>query len=81
MCSDACTALDLGPLPNGGRKIALVEDSGFTEFALSASGGGSQLVGSAEAPALKPGSKVEIRAVPKRYIFIDGKPMAQPLDD
>jgi len=81
LCSEACTALDLGPLPNGGRKIALVEASGFTEFALTASGGGSQLVGSAEAPSLKPGSKVEIRAVPKRYIFIDGKPMAQPLDD
>ncbi len=81
LCSDACTALDLGPLPNGGRKIALVEGSGFTVFALTAAGGGSQPVGTAEAPALKPGSRVEIRTVEKRYIFVDGKPMMQPLDN
>ena len=81
LCTDGCAALDLGPLPNGGRKIALVEASGFIEFALTAAGGGSQLVGTAEAPALKPDSKLEIRQVPKRYIFIDGKPMMQPLDN
>jgi hypothetical protein len=81
LCTDGCAALDLGALPNGGRKIALVEASGFTEYELTASGGGNQTVGTFEAPALKPGSKVEIREVPKRYIFIDGKRMMQPLDD
>ena len=30
---------------------------------------------------LKPGSTVEIREVPTRYVFIDGKPLRQPLDE
>jgi hypothetical protein len=80
LCSEACVALDLGPLPNGGRKVALIEGAGFTVFELTASGGGSQVVGTAEAPSLKPGSKVEIRVIPQRYIFIDGKRMMLPLD-
>ena len=30
---------------------------------------------------LKDASKVEIRELTKRYIFVDGKPLPQPLED
>jgi hypothetical protein len=82
-CQDACVALDLGSFANGGRKVVLVQSSGFTEMAFTPSGTSQELGPGAYAlgAALKPNSKVEIREVPKRYIFVDGKPMAEPLHD
>ena len=79
-CQDACVALDLGALPNGHRRIALVSMQGFTELDLTATGSG-EIVSAAEAPTLKPNSRVEIREVPRRFIYVDGKPMLMPLDD
>jgi len=79
-CQDACVALDLGALPNGHRKVALVSMQGFTELDLTATGSG-EIQSAAEAPTLKPNSKVEIREVPRRYIYVDGKPLLMPLDD
>jgi hypothetical protein len=72
-------ALDLGVMPNGHRKIALVQSSGFNEIDLSPNGG-NQMVAVPDVPTLTPNSKVEIRELPKRYVFIDGKPLGQPLD-
>jgi len=79
-CSDACVALDLGPLPAGRRKVALVSTQGYTVYALSGSGS-AEMLDNGVAPTLKPGSKVEIRKVPRRFIYIDGKPLLMPLDD
>jgi hypothetical protein len=78
-CQNACVAVDLGPQPDGHRKVALVQGSGFTELDLTPSGGGA-LVNAPEMPELKAGSKVEVREVPRRYVFIDGKPLGLPLD-
>ncbi len=80
-CRDACVALDLGALPNGGREVGLVSGSGFTELELSSTGGGGEVAKVPDVPTLKPGSKVEIRKVPRRYVFVDGKPLPQPIDD
>jgi hypothetical protein len=80
-CREACVAVDLGSLPNGSRKAALVSGSGSTVLALSPTG--TTEIGSAAKalPTLTPGSKVEIREVTKRYVFIDGEPLPMPLDD
>lgn len=78
LCQNSCVAVDLGPLPNGHRKVALVQGSGFTEVDLSASGG-NELVNAPDVPELKPGSTVEVREVRRRYIFVDGKPLGLPL--
>jgi hypothetical protein len=82
-CEDSCVALDQGPLPNGERKVVLVQNSGFTELVLTTSGAAQELGPGAKAlgTTLKPDSKVEVRTVSKRYVFVDGEPMAEPLDD
>jgi hypothetical protein len=79
LCGDSCVALELGKSPNGHRKVALVTGRGFTELDFSPSGVAA-FVSDAGAE-LKPNSKVEIREMPARYIFVDGKPMSLPLDD
>jgi len=79
-CQDACVALDLGSIPNGRRKVALISAQGYTVLAISA-GGDAEILSNAGGPTLKPSSKVEIRKVPRRFIYIDGKPMPMPLDD
>jgi hypothetical protein len=80
-CQDACVAIDLGPLPNGSRKVALVSGSAATMLALTATET-KEITNSDKAlPTLKPGSKVEIREIPKRYVLVDGKPLPMPLDD
>lgn len=80
-CSEECVALDLGAGPNGGRAVALVYQSGFTKLELPLAAPDERAVAMEVSSAtLKPDSTVEIREVPKRYIFIDGKPLGQPLD-
>jgi hypothetical protein len=79
-CREACVALGLGSLPDGRRKVALVSAQGFTVFAMSAAGN-AEILNNAVAPTLKPGSKVEIREAPRRFIYVDGKPLPMPLDD
>jgi hypothetical protein len=49
-------------------------------LAISA-GGDAEILNNAGGPTLKPSSKVEIRKVPRRFVYIDGKPMPMPLDD
>ena len=78
-CRESCVALDLGGT-DGRRDIALVSGSGYERVSLPDQ---TPDVGSAKyqvPPRLGPSSKVEIREVPKRYIFVDGKPVGPPLD-
>jgi hypothetical protein len=87
-CRESCVALDLGAGANGGREVALIEGNGFRKLELPWREPQGSTGVKAAPPAvevesgsqLKPGSTVEIRTVQRRYIFVDGKPMGQPLD-
>jgi hypothetical protein len=79
-CPVACVALDLGPTGDGRRKIALVQGSSYTLLAL-APAGGAELAPPPPAPPLSATSKVEVRSVPRRTIFVDGVPIDPPLRD
>jgi hypothetical protein len=80
-CDARCVALDLGPAGNG-RRVAIVQGTAYQVI----------IVGPGRAPVQEPqtvapavplqdNSTVEIREVPTRFIFIDGKPLPQPLHD
>jgi hypothetical protein len=80
-CRERCVALEIGAAPDGRRRVALVEGAGYQVFLL---GEGKPATAEPEtAPAavlFNDNSKVEIREVPRRYIFVDGKPVGPPLD-
>jgi hypothetical protein len=80
-CNERCVALDLGAEALGGRRVAIVHGGGYEEVLLKP-GQSASVLPSEAAPAvtLEDSSSVEIREVPSRYIFIDGKPLPQPLD-
>lgn len=81
-CQRTCVALDLGPHANGTRRVAIVTGGGFTEVSLPAPAAREKPVAAPTAfPQLQPGSRVEIRTLPTRYIYIDGKRLLQPLED
>lgn len=78
-CQDRCVALDLGE--DGGRlRVAIVQAGGYEVIVLGDETGGvpAPEVVPATAP-LRDDSVVEIREVPARYIFVDGKPVGLPL--
>jgi len=78
-CQDRCVALDLGA-EKGGRRVAIVQGSGYQEVLLKPGQPGVYAPERAPAAAvLKERSTVEIRELPTRFIFIDGKPIGQPL--
>ncbi len=79
-CQERCVALDLGASPDG-RRVAIVHGAGYQEVILKP---GQARVPPEVAPAaipLEEDSVVEIRELPTRYIFIDGKPLSRPLDE
>jgi len=81
-CADFCVALDLGTDKSGKRHVALVQQSGYQRVDLPDDT--NALVGNERydvPPAFGHASKVEIREVPKRYIFVDGHPVGEPLDN
>ncbi len=81
-CQQHCVALDLGAAAGGRRRIALVSGRSFVEATLPddpAAGQGART--QREAPALRPDSRVEIREIMRRQIFIDGKPLDQTLGE
>lgn len=81
-CDKRCVALDLGLTGSGRRRVIVVQGSGYTDLLAQP---GQPLVRAPEVAAaaveLQDGTKVKIREVPKRYVFIDGKPIGQPLDE
>ena len=81
-CPDYCVALDLGRSPDGRRDVALVSSTNYTRVYLPGARAATRPpeVTPAARP-LGPGSRVEIRSVERRYIFVDGKPVGQPLED
>jgi hypothetical protein len=80
-CRERCVALEIGPSPDGRRRVALVEGAGYQVFLL---GDGKPATAEPEttpaAPLFNGNSKVEIRELPKHYIVIDGKAVGPPLD-
>ena len=81
-CQQYCVALDLGPAPEGKRRVAIVSGGGFNETALPFDPSAPQVAPARPAaPAVSRASKVEIRAVARRQIFVDGKPLGPTLDD
>jgi len=81
-CDERCVAIDLGPDKLGGERVAIVQ-SGVYEVVVVKPGQSATAIARDAAPTveLKEGSTVEIREVPTRYIFIDGKPLGNPLDE
>jgi hypothetical protein len=80
LCQERCVALDLGEA-EGRRRVAIVQSGGYQIAVL---GGEAGEVPEVEvAPAAVPitdATRVEIREVPTRYVFVDGKPVGPPLD-
>jgi len=82
-CENRCVAIDLGTEPQfGGRRVAIVQTDQY-EVVVLKPGQAAASIARETAPTteLKDGSTVEIREVPTRYIFIDGKPLGNPLDE
>lgn len=80
-CQDFCVALDLGSDDEGRREVALVENGRYMRVALPAGTPEPALdvVPPAEVPGFGPSSEVEIRTVPERYIFVDGRKVGPPI--
>jgi len=87
-CSERCLVLEVGPARDGVRDVAIIQGPGYRRVRLPLQQEGAPTPGpkpaveeaARPAPAFGKGSKVEIRTVEKRYIFVDGKPLDRPLD-
>ena len=81
-CPSYCVALDLGRAPDGRRDVALVSSTNYTRIYLPTQYPGVRPpeVAPAARP-IGPESEVVVRTVERRYIFVDGKPVGQPLED
>ncbi|MBO9698500.1 MAG: hypothetical protein J7499_20095, partial [Sphingopyxis sp.] len=82
-CDEHCVALDLGAGGEGGaRRVAIVRSGTYQVVQLLPDKPGT-FVNDAIPPAspLTEESTVEIREVPRRFIFVDGKPVGPPLSD
>jgi hypothetical protein len=87
-CRESCVAIETGKAADGRREVAIVQRGNFATVTVpyrsadDARDDVAVTVSIAEEPdnELDAHSKVEIRTVEKRYIFVDGKPMSRPLD-
>jgi hypothetical protein len=87
-CRERCVAIEIGASEDGRREVAIVRDGTFTTVIgpyLSDADDEEemdQIVARTEqsGATLREDSTVEIRTVERRYIFVDGKPLDQPLD-
>ena len=81
LCEEFCIAYDLGPR-DGGREVAFVQNGRYQRVNLP-SGALEPRTEVAPAPSrvFGPDSTVEIREVPTRYLYVDGRPIGPPLDD
>lgn len=80
-CGDFCVALDLGGTPDGGRDVALVMGGGYQRLHFPKAGGAVRAPEAVPAAApLTARSTVEVRAIERRYVVVDGKPVGPPLD-
>lgn len=79
-CREYCLALDLGENAAGQRQIALVEGGSY-EVMTMADGDPAVPPEAREYPSLGEDSVVELRTVPRRYVFIDGQPVGGPVEE
>jgi hypothetical protein len=87
-CSEFCIALDLGTAEDGKRDVALITRYSYQAVALPT---GEDIAAreavraaeeaATEVPELSPESKVEIRTIEQRYIYVDGRRIGPSLDD
>ncbi|TIX51303.1 DUF4153 domain-containing protein [Alteraurantiacibacter aquimixticola] len=86
-CNDYCVVLELEDEPEGARDVLVVQSYASQRLSLVPDGDGLKVevepaVEVAEAaPNMDADSEVEIREVTKCYVFIDGKPQGQPIDE
>jgi hypothetical protein len=81
-CPKFCVALDLGQRKDGRRDVALVWQDSYQRVSLP-DDGLARVVGNERYDVPRefgPGSKVEIRPVEQRYVFVDGRRVGEPLD-
>lgn len=81
LCEQRCVAIDLGSRGGNRREIALVGGSGYTRLLLPSDTSETAPSPRPELPKLGPESKVEVRTIERRHIFIDGRPVDPPLDE
>lgn len=77
-CDDRCVAVDVGEAAGGGRRIALVQGSGYEVFTLKPGEGLVYEAPAKKTPTLGPNSKVEVGD--GLVIRIDGQTIGQPLN-
>jgi hypothetical protein len=81
VCAQFCMALDLGTNRDGRREVALVEQYGYQRVSLPAETSGRVSDERHDvARKFDRASKVEIRTVEQRYVFVDGRRVGEPLD-
>ena len=81
-CQQHCVALDLGAASEGKRRVAIVSGSGFSEVALPFDPMAPEVAPARPgAPKLTPASRVEVRNVARRQIFVDGRPLGPTIED
>ncbi|HEU4820130.1 MAG TPA: DUF4153 domain-containing protein [Qipengyuania sp.] len=81
-CQQNCVALDLGAAAGGKRRMAIVTSGGVTQTVLPFDPSAKTPEPAPRpAPTLGASSTVEVRTVARRQIFVDGRPLGQPLED
>ncbi|MFA9201820.1 MAG: hypothetical protein ACEQR8_11710, partial [Cypionkella sp.] len=80
-CNETCVALDLGRVPDGRRRVAIVSGASYADATLPATAPHVEVAPPAPTVRLRPDSRVEVRTIPRRYVTVDGVPIGQPLDD
>lgn len=80
-CPASCVALDLGRASDGRRRVAIVNGPGYVDLVLPTDAPHVEVAPPAPNVTLRADSKVEVRAIERRYIVVDGQPIGQPLAD
>lgn len=81
-CQKTCVALDLGAVRGGKRRVAIVTGSAVNEATLPFDPAAPQVAPAPRAmPTLGPSSRVELRTVGRKQVFVDGRPLGMPLED
>jgi hypothetical protein len=81
LCGELCVALDLGTNAAGLREVALVQ--GYTYQRVELGGDGApeaEVTDSQVMPEFNAQSTVEVRAETRRYIYVNGERIGQPID-
>lgn len=82
VCQQHCVAVDFGAAREGKRRAVIVSGSGYSEVVLPFDPMAPEVAPARPAgPKLSPASRVEVRNVNRRQIFVDGKPLGPTLED